>query len=528
MGFINLNLPDLIVLIVYFGATLALGAWFSRKNTNTEEYFLGGRSFPGWALGLSLLGTSMSSVTFIAYPADGFKTTLVRLALVLMFPVAAAFGAYVVLPFFRRGTITSPYEYLARRYGRSISSYAAMIFLLLQVIRVSSILYLVSLIFQSVMGLPFLVCILIAGGVTALYTVGGGFDAVIWTDVLQTLTLVLGALLMVGIVAFLAPEGLSGLIQVAYEHGKFSFSKDLNPVTGQIEPLAYGFSLQNKTFLMLFIVGIVQFLNGQFEQTSIQRWCSAKSAKEARKAIAVVALSSLPVWAGFMMVGTMLWAYFYLHPNPIVTEMLNGTRKAEEIVPYFITHYVPAGLAGLIIAGALAAAMSSLSSSINAVGMVWVRDIYKPLFANSKSDRHYLLVGFIASAVVSLLMIAGAWLLYRAEVKTLNDLAIILANVCGGGMLAVFMFGVFTRRGNAKAIWVALVVNAFVVSWIIMGTRGLLPERFSLPIHIYYSSLVGNVLTFAIVWVASLVFKPAPKKDFTNLTFWDQDKTPLV
>lgn len=528
METLSLNLPDIIVLVLYFGATLALGAWCSRKNTNTEEYFLGGRSFPGWALGLSLLGTSMSSVTFIAYPADGFKTTLVRLSLVLMFPLAAAFGAYVVLPFFRRGTLTSPYEYLAQRYGRSISSYAAAIFLLLQVIRISSILYLVSLIIQSLVGLPFLTCILIAGGITALYTVGGGFDAVIWTDVLQTITLVLGAFIMIVIVVSQSPEGLGGLIDVANASGKFSLSRDLNPVTGNIEPLASGVSLQNKTCMMLLLVGLIQFMSGQFEQMSIQRWCSAKSATEARKAIAVVALSSLPVWCGFMLVGTLLWAYFQLHPDPIVTEMLNGTRKAEEIVPYFITQYVPSGLAGLVIAGALAAAMSSLSSSINATGMVWVRDIYKPLIAKSKSDKHYLFVGFIASGFVSLLMLVGAWFFYSSEVKTLNELAIILGNVCGGGMLAVFIFGVFTRRATTAAIWIALGFNAVFVLWIILGARGVLPESLTLPINIYYSSLLGNLLTLVLIWLGSFIFKPKAGKDFKNLTFWDQEKTPLV
>jgi SSS family solute:Na+ symporter len=323
MGGFNLGPADWIVLALYFGGTLALGAWFSRKNTSTEEYFLGGRSFPGWALGLSLLGTSMSSVTFIAYPADGFKTTLVRLTLVLMCPVILAFSACVLLPFFRRGTITSPYEYLARRYGRSISSYAAMIFFLIQIIRISSILYLVSLIIQSITGLPFLICMLLSGGITTLYTVGGGFDAVIWTDVLQTITLIAGAIIMIGIVSFSAPEGLSGLIDVARENGKFSFTRDLNMDTGLLEPLAKGFSLKDKTFVMLFIVGIVQFLNGQFDQTSIQRWCSAKSSKEARKAIAVVGLSSVPVWSGFMLVVSLVWAYFHLHPFPIVSEIIS-------------------------------------------------------------------------------------------------------------------------------------------------------------------------------------------------------------
>jgi solute:Na+ symporter, SSS family len=527
MGGLNLRMPDWIVLVVYFGFTLALGVWFSRKNTNTEEYFLGGRSFPGWALGLSLLGTSMSSVTFIAYPADGFKTTLIRLTLVLGFPLVSAFAAYTLLPFFRRGTVTSPYEYLARRYGRSVSIYAAAVFFLIQIIRISSILFLVSLIIQSVTGFPFITCMLVSGGITALYTVGGGFDAVIWTDVFQTITLVIGAFIMVGVVAGHSAEGLGELIRVAHANGKLSFTKDLNTTTGMIEPLATGFSLQNKTFLMLFIVGLVQFLGGQFDQTSIQRWCSAKSPKEARKAIAVVALSSVPVWAGFMLVGTLLWAYFHLHPDAIVTEMLTGVRKAEEVVPYFVTRYVPAGWAGLVIAGAMAAAMSSLSSSINAAGMVWVRDIYKPLFARSKSDKHYLIVGFIASGVVSVLMMIGAWMFYVSEVKTLNDLAVILGSVCAGGMLAVFLFGVFSRRGDVRAVWIALMTNAVVVTWMILGSRRGLPDRFVLPINIYYSAMIGNLLTLIVAWVTSFVFKPG-ERDLTNLTVWDQEDTPLI
>lgn len=523
----TLHILDIIALILYFGATLGLGLYFSKKNTSTEEYFLGGRSFPGWALGLSLVGTSMSSVTFIAYPADGFKTTLIRLTLVLTFPLITIFSAYVLLPFFRRGTVTSAYEYLALRFGRSISCYAASIFFLIQIIRTGTILYLISLILQSATGLDFIICMLVSGGVTALYTVSGGFDAVIWTDVLQTITLIIGAFIMIGVVIYHSPEGFGHLCSTALEHGKLSFTKDLNTVTGQLEPLAHGFSLSEKTFWMLLIVGVTQFLTGQFDQTVIQRWCSAKSAKEARKAIAVLGICSVPIWACFMFVGTMMWVFFYLNPNPIVSEMLSGVRKAEEIVPYFIVNYVPKGWAGLVIAGAMAAAMSSLSSSINSASMVWVRDIYKPYLGKNRTDKHYLHVGFIASAIVSLLMIIGAYIFYTSPVKTLNDLSFVLSSVCGGGMLAVFFFGIFTRRGDSRAIWIALLVNALITLGIVLGRNEALPMSPKLPIDLYYISLIGNTLTFITALLASRWFK-SKKTDFTNLTVWDQEKTPLI
>lgn len=522
-----MHLLDILTICIYFAVTLGVGLYFSRKNTNTEEYFLGGRSFPGWALGLSLIGTSMSSVTFIAYPADGFKTTLVRLTLVLTFPLVCIFSAYVLLPFFRRGTVTSAYEYLARRFGKSISCYAASVFFLFQIIRISSILYLVSLIIQTVTGMDFMICMLISGGVTALYTVSGGFDAVIWTDVIQTITLIFGAFIMIGVAVYYSPDGFVNLIQTAWEHGKFSLTADLNTATGQLEPLAKGFSLSNKTFMMLLIVGLTQFLSGQFDQTAIQRWCSAKSAKEARKAIFVLGFSAVPIWASFMLVGTILWAFFYLVPDPVISEILSGARKAEELIPYFIVQFIPAGWAGLVIAGAMAAAMSSLSSSINAASMVWVRDLYRPYIADGKSDKHYLRVGFLASGVVCALMLAGAYLFYISSAKTLNDLAMILGSVCSGGMLAVFLFGIFTRRGDSRAVWVALAVNAMVTGYVLLGNRGIIPERFSIPFDLYYTVLIGNALTFLFAWLTGLIFK-TKITDFTNLTVWDQQKTPLV
>ncbi|QHI70159.1 sodium:solute symporter family transporter [Tichowtungia aerotolerans] len=523
----SISVIDIAVLVGYFLLTIGIGLYFSRKNTNTEEYFLGGRSFPGWALGLSLVGTCMSSITFLSHPADSFKTTLIRMTITLTFPLISMFGMFVLLPFFRRGTISSAYEYLAQRFGRSVSCYAASIFFIIQILRVSTILYLISLLIHTVTGLSFFSCLLMAGGITALYTVSGGFDAVIWTDVLQTITLIFGSFVMIGLMIYKTDGGIIALIQTAFENGKLSMTQDLNVVTGQIEPIANGFSLTEKTFVMLLIVGVVQYLSTQFDQTSIQRWCSAKSPKEARKAIMVLAFSAVPIWASFMLTGTILWAFFRFHPDPVVTEMLTGVRKGEEIVPYFVVNYMPVGLTGLVIAGALAAAMSSLSSSINAASMVWVRDIYKPYLIKGKTDRHYLRIGFLASGAVSLMMLCGAWLFYTTDTKTLNDLGVTITSVCGGGMVGIFLVGVFTRCGDQRSVWIALAVNALVTAYVLLDNRGIVPARFSLSLDLYFTALIGNTLTVISALLASIFFK-SRVKDFTNLTVWDQEKSPLV
>ncbi|MGE4490418.1 MAG: sodium transporter, partial [Kiritimatiellales bacterium] len=170
---------------------------------------------------------------------------------------------------------------------------------------------------------------------------------------------------------------------------------------------------------------------------------------------------------------------------------------------------------------------SSLSSSINSASMVWVQDIYKPYIARSRTDRHYLKIGFLAAAIVSLMMLAGAWLFYVSTSKTLSDLTTILSSVCGGGMLAVFLVGVFTRRGDSRAVWLGLLANAVFTAWLLLGSRGMIPAKYTWSIDLYYSALLGNVLTVAVVLVSSWMFRTG-ERNLTNLTVWDQDGKPLI
>ncbi|QHI69400.1 sodium:solute symporter family transporter [Tichowtungia aerotolerans] len=517
---------DILVLVLYFGVTIGMGFFFARKNTDTEEYFLGGRSLPGWAIGLSLLGTSISSVTFVAFPADTFKTTWIRFLPHMVFPLVTLISARLFLPFFRRGTISSAYEYLGERYGGSISCYAASVFFLIQVIRTSTIVYLISLLMQTITGLDIIYCILLSGGITAVYTTSGGFDAVIWTDVLQTLTLIFGSVLILIIISCNLPEGFSQIISTGVEFNKFSFHQ--LAANGELQPLAHGFSLSEKTVMMMLIVGFVNFLTGQFDQTAVQRWCSAKSAKEARRSIYFLMCSSLPVWGSFMLVGTAIWVYFHCFPDAAASQMLDGTRKAEEIVPYFVIHYLPPGITGLVIAAAMAAAMSSLSSSINAASMVWVRDIYRKFMVKDRDDKHYLRIGFVASGVVSVLMMIGAYWLYTAPTKTLIDFGMILNSLTMSGLAGVFLIGMFTRLADSRAVWAGILFNMAFSGYALLSDRALLPEALCIPFDLYFTSIVGNVIMIGVIVVAARFVWRSKKTNLKNLTFRDQEKTALL
>jgi SSS family solute:Na+ symporter len=507
---------DIGIVLLYFAVVLATGLYFSRRNSTTERYFLGGRNFPGWAIGLSFIGSTISSVTFIAYPADSFKTAWVRLLPNFAYPIIVALAGLVFIPLFRSGPARSAYHYLSLRFGPSIAGYAAAIYLVAQLVRASTILYLLSILLGTLTGLSVTVCIVIAAGTTALYTVKGGFEAVVWTDVVQIIILFTGALACVVMIAFAVPGGLGQIVSEALASGKLSF-QDLNPATGMLEPVGSHFSLLEKTLPMMVIVGMSQYIAGQLDQDTVQRWSSARSDAEARKSMIVLGFGALPVWGLFMFIGTCLWVYFRYFPSEVAVEILAGTRKAEDILPHFIITVLPPGLCGLVVSAALAAAMGALSSSINSSSMVWVGDIYRAHLRPGKHDAHYTKAGRWAALTFSIAMAVGAWFVAQSNARTLTDLSITLLALVGGGIAGAFLFGLLTRRGDARAVICGVVVTMAFTAYSIAAQSGFVAGRF----HPYYTSILSNVTMFAVCFVASFFFR-APRRDLSRLTVWDR------
>lgn len=507
---------DLIVIFGYFTAILGVGLWFSRQNSSTDRYFLGNRNFPGWAVGLSFIGSTISSVTFIAYPADSFRTAWVRLAPSFAYPLVVAVAAFLFIPLFRSGSARSAYHYLSLRFGPSIAAYAAMIYLTAQLVRASAILYLLSVLLHTLTSYSVPVCILIAAGTTAFYTVKGGFEAVVWTDVTQVIVLIVGAIACIVTIALALPGGLGQVLREAMAAGKLSF-EDLNRTTGQLEPLSNGLSLKNITLPMLVLVGMSQFVAGQLDQDTVQRWCSAKSTREARKSMFVLGFGALPVWTTFMFIGTCLWVYFQHFPSAESMEISSGLRKAEDILPHFIMTALPPGLCGLVVSAALAAAMGSLSSSINSASMVWVCDIYRAHLYRDGNDAHYVRMGRWASMSFALIMACGAWAVARWSSRTIVDLSFMLLSLVGGGISGAFLFGLLTRRGDARAVLCGVVATMAFTGYSIVSQWGLVEEIF----HPYYTSILSNVTMFVTCWLASCGFH-TPNRPLTNLTVWDR------
>ena len=370
------NVVDMIVIIVYFTVLAGIGSWFvTRRAQNTEQYFVAGRSYPGWLLGVSLFGATISSISFVAYPADAFRTGYLRYIICITFPFALLLVSRVFIPLFRRRRIVTVFEYLESRFGPRVRVYGACVFILSQCFRISLVQFLVALLIHNVTGWNVVACILLGGVFTAYYTIAGGIRAVIWTDLFECIVLVGGALLILSAVVWKMPGGMGQVIAIGMQDGKFLFNE---MVDGRLAPISWGVSLSHKTVVMLLLVGLFQWLHEYCaNQEIVQKYCAAKSLREARRAMWLNCLFCVPTWGYFMFLGTAFYAFYRVFPDPAVTEMLSGMRKAEEVLPYFVTTQLPRGTIGLVVAGVLGAAMSSLGAALNSISAVAVTDIYK-------------------------------------------------------------------------------------------------------------------------------------------------------
>ncbi|HTI51109.1 MAG TPA: hypothetical protein VL475_09160, partial [Planctomycetaceae bacterium] len=410
-----LRVLDIAAILIYLAGMAGMGLYFARRNTSTEEYFVGNRSFRGWVVGLSMLGTTISSVTFLAFPGDAFGGDWRNLVSNLTLPLVAVVAIALFIPFFRRGNLTSAFEYLEQRFGPIVRLYGVASFIIVQLIRLARILFLMSLPVALLTGASLQTVIVGTGLFIAFYTIAGGIEAVIWTEVVQSLVLLAGGLVCVGFVAAELPGGFPQIFAVASAHHKFDMG-GLDPeaaAAGSASPSAgppsagrgeandrkenvtarpgneslrekLAFFMSRKTLLVVALLGIFEWLtNYACDQTVVQRYAAAKSLREARKATALFSALALPTWVLFFFVGTCVYVYYQAFPDPALADL----PEVDAVFPHFILTRLPAGLSGVVIAGILAAAMSSLDSSINSIATVTVVDLLKPYLAKGRDDR---------------------------------------------------------------------------------------------------------------------------------------------
>ncbi len=498
----HLRTPDLVAILLYLGGMVAIALYFARRNTSTEEYFVGNRGFAGWVVGLSMLGTIVSSATFLALPAAAYALDWRQLSVNFALPVVAVLAVVFFIPLFRRGRMTSAFEYLGLRYGTLPRLYGTASFIVMQLIRTAQVLFLVALPVQVLTGAPLPVVIVAAGAFVAFYTVVGGIDTVIWTDVIQTLVLLAGGLVCLGYVVLALPGGMGQVIEVGAAQDKFSLG-------------SFDWDLSRRTFWTVGLLGIVNWLaiyGG--DQNIVQRYVSARSTREARKATILYSAMALPMWTFFFFVGTSVFVFYRVFPSEAVAGL-----EADQVLPYFILHRIPAGVAGVIVAAIMAAAMSTLDSSLNAVATVTVVDVLRPFLAPGRSDRFYLLAARLTASLAAVLMILGALFFTQITKESMNDISLIVTSVFGGCLMGLFMLGFFTRRVDGRAAAIALLAAVMVNVYLGLGSLGVLPPRITPAVHSYWTGALVNVAFIVLAYGISLV-RRAPQRNLEGLTVW--------
>lgn len=493
-GKLLLRWPDWVVIIVYLVSMLAMGFWFyiREKRNSTSDFFVGGRSIPFWAAGVSLYAANTSSISFIAIPAKAFETNWQYLTNNLVAVLGLMFVATWIVPLLRRLDLMSVFSYLETRFHPAIRMLASALCIVMQVgSRMSVVLFLPALAIATITGIPVEWSILMMGGFTIIYTAMGGMKAVIWTDFVQVIVKMGGAVFAILFVIWTLKGGFGEFVDVAREADKtnlFDFSFDLTKAT------VWGF-----IFLVLFDV----VLTFPKDQVLMQRTLSTASDKEAGRSIWAFALIMIPGGFIFYSIGTALYVYYKANP-----ERLNPLLPIDATFPLFIAAELPVGVTGLIIAGIFAAAMATLSSIMNSVATLASVDFYEKL-AKNPTPKKSVLFAEIATVVTGLAGIGVAMLLSRFDIHSLFDVSIELAGLLGGGFAGAYTLGMFTRRANSAgvAIGVASSIALTMIAW-----------SMSL-VHPYFYLAISIMLCIVIGYLASLLF-PAPTRSLDGLTIY--------
>lgn len=481
-----------IVLGGYLGILVIMGFFISKKQHNVADFFKAGGRVPWWAAGISVFGTQLSAITFMAIPAKTFSTDwtlfFLLMTIIMISPVIIA----LFLPFFRRLNLTTAYEYLELRYNRTVRNFGSLIYVTLQFGRLGIVLLLPSLALSVVTGMSVELCILIMGLLSILYTVLGGIEAVIWTDVVQVLVLLGGALVSLVLMLYHMEMDWSTFRQLALDSGKMKVFDTSFDFTG--------------TAIWVVLIGglasnLVQYGS---DQTVIQRYLTTKDEKTAAKGIMTGAWMALPSALIFFSIGTALYLFYLQHPQDLSPVIQN----TDSIFPWYIVTQLPQGVSGLLIAAVFAAAMSSLDSSMNSVATVITTDFYKRWFPSQSVESKQLAFARWITVIIGLGGTLLALMMANMGIPSLWDQFNMLIGLFAGGLGGIFLIGILSRSVNGQGAVLGLAASALV--------QILVKYQTDLSIHMY--AFTGLVSAMLFTYLFSLLFQKPNSQSIEGLT----------
>lgn len=491
---------DYLGLGAYFALNLAIGWWCSRRRTGSDDFFRGGSRIGWWAAGISYMATGVSSISFMVLPAAAFTANWVLLNVAIFQSVAVVVAGLCFVGTLRRLNITTVFEYLERRFNRAVRLLGASIMVLSQIGgRLSIVMLLPSMAFSAVTGLNVHVSIALMGSVTLIYCLEGGMKAVVWTDVLQFFLMYGGIAIALMAIAAEVPGGFGGILALAEAEGKF-----------KLAILDWDFT--QPSIWVFACLGVSSIFMQLGDQSLMQRAFSTPDAKSARLSVVLGGALILPISAMLFFVGTALFAFYRHQPAA-----LDAALPTDSIFPYFIGNELPVGVVGLIIAAIFAAAMSTVSGTLNAISAVMVQDFFLPSRPQATDETRMRLARGV-TVVAGLLTTGIALVMASLKITSLWEVFATLMALIGGGFPAVFALGLLTRRANAAGVSIGLVASVAVTFAVKTYT--------SLHYFFYVSAAVGTCIVVG--YLASLCFRPDPRP-LDGLTIYTLDRVrPVV
>ncbi len=481
---------DSIVLVLYLIAVVAFGCWFAKRSRTSGEFMAAGGRLPGWAVGLSLFGTYLSSNTFIGNPGKAFSSNWGAYVFTLTIPIGAWVAAKWFVPFYRKSGEISAYHHLEKRFGAWARIYTVICYLLTQISRSGTIMLGVSIGMHAVTGWDVKLIILLTGILVTIYTLVGGIEAVIWTDVIQSIVLTWGALLVIGLLMF-GDQGGSALIETAKAENKFSLG-------------SFSLGLTQESFWIIFIFGVfINLTNFGIDQNYIQRYHTAKSEADAKRSLWLGAVAYIPVSAMFFLIGTLLYGFYQANAEEMTAIQTMATdlgkKEGDMALPHFMANHLPPGLGGILVAALFAAAMSTIDTSLNSSATITLKDIFRKADQSGDDTRRMKILrnatifwGVIGTTVAIILTYDS-----RNILQVWWD----LSGVFAGAMLGLFLLGIISKRATNTSAMIGVAIGVIIIFWMSFANASWMPDTIRYPLH---KSLIVAIGTLSIFLIGSL------------------------
>jgi SSS family transporter len=509
---------DLIIIFGYLIGVTLFGVWFSGRQQTTEDYFVGDRSVPWWAIAASIVATETSTITFISVPGIAFAKggNFQFLQLVFGYMLGRVVISLLFIPMYFKGELLTVYQLLGERFGTKVKMLASALFVVMRNIADGIRLLLTAIVLAAVYtafqpqtnsDLVIVGSVILLGVVMIIFTYYGGMEAVIWVEVVQLGIYIGGAIAAAIVIANQIEGGFSGAAAIGGQFNKFNLFDFTFDAT---KTFTFWAGLIGGCFLTMSTHGTDQYL--------VQRYLCTDKPNRAALALLSSGAVVLGQFIGFLFIGVLLFAYYHPFTDPLYSQSMEACVKlfgeldkrcldpalaagatnffpfkgGDQVFPNFITQHMPTGLSGLVVAAIFAAA---LSSSLNSITATFVNDLYKP-FKPGKDDKHFLRVSHWLTLIVGVVQIVVALVLMKTNSSALSQ-ALSVASLINGPILGVFLVGAFLKKAKEIHALIGMGTSIVLMLYILFGTK----------IAWTWYAFIGSLTTLLVAWLASLIIR---------------------